>query len=1206
MRDRSEKRAPIGSPSRHSSSPRTVLLRAGFQNAARAGALLGDPALLPFLPAHAEADDVGEVGDPDGRASADRSKRPGSRPADVRLGPAREDLVSSLALTADPDMALLSLVRLAEAATAAESTHRASAGSVEPGCTTTPAALLRSILSDPAAEHREHRHRLLAVLGASQALGDFLVAHPERLTALAPLRAWSSLEEPSPSEALQRVVQEALGQAGPANAAPSDGGGTTPQPGGTDQAVSRATAALRRAYRDRLTAIVADDLTSADPIEHVPTVCRRMAELADAALDAALLVARAAVGPRADEVALAVIAMGKTGARELNYISDVDVVYVVGPAHEPRSAHESVSEEHLVDVGTHLATELAHVVSATAPEPPLWPLDTALRPEGKDGALVRTLDSHLAYYRRWAASWEFQALLKARACAGDTELGARYEQGVAPYVWEASRRENFVEDARAMRRRVEKESVPRAGEDRRIKLGPGGLRDVEFTVQLLQLVHGRSDESLRVRGTLEALDALSAGGYVSRTDAAAMSSCYKALRLLEHRSQLFRLRRTHHLPEKEENLRRIERGISGCLGRGDSLWEGFKDLRRRVRSLHQEIYYRPLLGFAAALSADEMALSPQAARERLAAVGYTDPDGALRHIQALTEGVSRRAAIQRQLLPVIIGWIGEGADPDFGLLSFRRLSEAIGGSHWYLAMLRDSPVAARRLCQVLSSAHWATERLAEFPESIAWLDDDDELELRRSGALAEEVAAVLRRRSLTGPDEAALAEQAIEAVQAILRVRAREEVRASLADCLDGIDPERTASILSDATDAVLEGALTVATGLVIAQRDGAEAVSAGPDASGRWQAALARHAIVAMGRLGGREIGYASDADVLFIHEARDGVDQDAAAQEAEAVAKQVMGLLASALPHPLEVDCDLRPEGRNGVMSRSLNAYREYYGRWSALWERQALLRARPCAGDRDLGRRFEELINPLRWAQEGLLPQDLREIRRIKARVEAERLPRGIDPARHLKLGPGGLSDVEWSAQVLQLAHAGRIPELRTTSTVGALQAAAQAGVLSADDGGELVAAWILASRLRSAIVLGTGRASGPRSQVLPIQIREIRLVGRLIGLGSGRERELEDLYRRSARHARAVAERIVFTDAAAHGSSAPTPSPTTSVAQQHSADSPPPHPTGRARNGRAQSRRGLGAAGSKSTSSKSSRQVRRNRVTRRRPEGPYPWS
>ena len=1201
MRDRTEKRPPVGAPTRHSSSPRTLLLRAGFQNASRAGALLGDPALLALLPPEGAAGEADRTGDSRAGSSADHASPPGGLPGDAQLGPGREELIEALALTADPDMALLSLVRLAEAATEAESRHRSSPDDVEHGGTAEPATVLRSILVAPTAGPREHRARLLAVLGASQALGDFLVAHPERITALAPARAWDAPEESDARELLRRAAQDELGRAAPSDSSDTDG--DTRDPDGQDSAADRATAALRRAYRDRLMAIVADDLTSPDPIEHTPTVCRRMTELADAALDAALLIARAAVGPQADDVALAVIAMGKTGARELNYISDVDVVYVVGPAGETERAEGPLSEEYLVDVGTRMATELAHVVSATGPEPPLWPLDTALRPEGKDGALVRTLDSHLAYYRRWAASWEFQALLKARACAGDTELGARYEQGVGPFVWEASRRENFVEDARAMRRRVEKESVPRGGVDRRIKLGPGGLRDVEFTVQLLQLVHGRSDESLRVRGTLEALDALSVGGYVSRADAAAMSSCYKALRLLEHRSQLFRLRRTHNLPQKEENLRRIERGVANCLGRGDNLWEDFKDLRRRVRALHQEIYYRPLLSFAATLSADEMALSPQAARERLAAVGYTDPDGALRHIQALTEGVSRRAAIQRQLLPVIIGWIGEGADPDFGLLSFRRLSEAIGGSHWYLAMLRDSPVAARRLCQVLSGAHWATERLAEFPESIAWLDDDADLEPRRPGALAEEVSAVLRRRSLTGPDDSALAEQALEAVQAILRVRAREEVRASLADCLDAIDPERTASILTDATDAVLGGALSVATGLVVAQRDGLEAVAAGPDASGCWQAALARHAIIAMGRLGGREIGYASDADVLFVHEARDGVGDAAAAQEAEAVAKQVVGLLASARPHPLEVDSDLRPEGRQGIMSRSLAAYGEYYGRWAALWERQALLRARACAGDRDLGRRFEELINPLRWAESGLSAQDLREIRRIKARVETERLPRGVDPARHLKLGPGGLSDVEWSAQVLQLAHAGRIAGLRTTSTIGALQAAVQAGLLSADDGGVLVAAWILASRLRSAIVLGTGRTSGPRSQVLPVQIREIRLVGRLIGLGSGRERELEDIYRRSARHTRAVAERIVFTDAVAHDSppSASTPPTGASSAEGRGPGSATGRSAGSTRKPRRQPRQGDNAVGTAR-----SRRTGRNRATRRRPEGPYPWS
>ena len=1147
-------------------SPRTRLVRAGFAEVDRASSCLHDEALSRLLPyAQAPSDDGG-------------------------LDPVRARLVEEIGQTADPDLALLSLVRLASAVgpdgeelrvlLAPLGAERESTDLADPVVGPTRETQARD----------EHRRRLLAVLGASRALGDFLASHPDHLAALETAHAIDAPCQAPVGAVLEEAVAAVLN---------ADDGGCA--------RLEAATAAMRVAYRDRLLAIAADDLTSSDPLGHIPVVVERMTRLADAALEAGLMIARAGVGPRAEAVALAVIAMGKTGARELNYVSDVDVVYVVGPASPPGASGAAggpVDEDELVRLGTELAVGLARATSATGREPPLWPLDTALRPEGKDGALVRTLESHVTYYERWASSWEFQALLKARPCAGDARLGAAYARAVDPFVWRASSRENFVDDARAMRRRVENESGRAGREDRRIKLGPGGLRDVEFTVQLLQLVHGRSDESLRVRGTLEALDALSAGGYVSRADAAALSSCYKALRLLEHRSQLFRLRRTHNLPSKEENLRRIERGVSNCLGRGDSLWEDFKDLRRRVRSLHQEIYYRPLLSFAAALSADEMALSPRAARERLAAVGYTDPDGALRHIQALTEGVSRRAAIQRQLLPVIIGWIGEGADPDFGLLSFRRLSEAIGGSHWYLAMLRDSPVAARRLCQVLSGAHWATERLAEFPESIAWLDDDAELEPRRPGALAEEVAAVLRRRSLSGPDDTALAEQALEAVQAIVRVRAREEVRASLADCLDGIDPERTASILTDATDAVLGGALTVATGLVIAQRDGVEAVAGGFGADGCWEAALARHAVVAMGRLGGREIGYASDADVLFVHEARDGADDAAAAQEAEAVAKQVVGLLASARPHPLEVDSDLRPEGRQGVMSRSLAAYGEYYGRWAALWERQALLRARACAGDRELGGRFEELINPLRWAEGGLSTQDLREIRRIKARVETERLPRGINPVRHLKLGPGGLSDVEWSAQVLQLAHAGQITGLRTTSTIAALQAAVQGGLLSADDGGVLVAAWILASRLRCAIVLGTGRASGPRSQVLPVQIREIRLVGRLIGLGSGRERELEDIYRRSARHTRTVAERIVFADGGGvqeSPSSASSPSTSTSAARDQAPSSAPGRSAAPAGKTRKRPRRDAGTTGTMR-----SRGTGRNRATRRRPEGPYPWS
>ena len=1168
---------PAPTPSLGGRRPRSLrsrLLAAGVSDSGRALACLGDGALTRLLPP-APADDPG--------AGA-------------------HALAGALAAAADPDLALLSLVRLARAldagAGAGDTADDDAGGPARAdGPRDSPRRLLARLLrrapdaaaraaprpdwapspvgEDAPDEQLRHLQRLLAVLGSSSALGDFLAAHPEGLAALAPARAPDAPGQPDARTALRAAVTGALGRLGDDDGPGSEGGpgnagggadGAGNGPDGPDSgpaagtgtadrdAVARTTSALRTAYRERLLGIVADDLTAPDPYQHVETVGRRMSDLADAALDAALLIARRAVGPPARGTALAVIAMGKTGARELNYISDVDVVYVVAPA-EGRQ----VPEEELLAAGTAIATELAAVVSSTGAEPPLWPLDTGLRPEGKDGALVRTLASHVAYYQRWAASWEFQALLKARAAAGDEALGRAYEQAVAPFIWSASLRDNFVDDARAMRRRVERASEPRNGQDRRIKLGPGGLRDVEFTVQLLQLVHGRGDQTLRVRPTLTALRALSDGGYVSRGAAGALGDGYRVLRLLEHRSQLHRLRRTHDLPDSDADLRRIGRGIDRtALNDPDTLREAFRAARRQVRSLHEEIYYRPLLGAAAGLTADEMTLTPRAAGERLAAVGYRDPAGAMHHIQALTEGVSRRAAIQRQLLPVIIGWLGEGPDPDSGLLSFRTLSEKIGGSHWYLAMLRDSPVAARRLCHVLSGARWTTDRLAERPESIAWLDDDAELQPRDAAALREEACHILRRRSLHASDAADPEHEAREAMQAVMSLRSRELLRAALADSLDGLDPARTAAILTAATDAALEGALGIATALVIARRDGARALADGPDERGRWAAARADHAIIAMGRFGGAETGFASDADLLFVHRPRGGEVSEAAAEaaaaEAEEVARTVVRLLAGARPHPLTADADLRPEGRRGPMSRSLDSYREYYGRWARTWERQALLRARPCAGDEDLARAFTDLIDPLRRPREGLEPQALREIRRLKARMESERLPRGADPARHLKLGPGGLSDVEWVAQILQLSHAGTHPGLRTTSTIGALEAAARDGLIDAEDARRLTAAWQLATRVRAANVIGTGRDGGARIDLLPSDPLEIRVVGRLLGLEPGRERDLEDLYRKTARHARLVAERILFGGAGAAGGSAAAG--TATAPSPPSAAPPPP--------------------------------------------------
>ena len=1121
-----------------------------------------------------------------GLTDTDRAHRLLEEPA---LGAFDSDaLITALAATADPDLALLTLLRLLTTCDA-DRRHQLE-------------DLLRLALP-PATQApddaHEHLRRLLAVLGASRALGDVLVTHPALLARLSPAHAPEE-DTAAFGAGVRTRLAEAVARALAA-----------PHP------VRAATRALRVAYYSELLGVAADDLTSAEPVAHVSVVAERMSALADAALDAALAVARTSVGTAAEDVALAVIALGKTGARELNYVSDVDVVYVVAPA-----GPEAGQEAHLLEVGTALALELARVVSGSGEEPALWPLDTGLRPEGKDGALVRTLASHVAYYERWASSWEFQALLKARACAGDPVLGRAYEQAVAPFVWNASLRENFVDDARAMRRRVEHESCRPGTADRRIKLGPGGLRDVEFTVQLLQLVHGRGDASLREPSTLGALDALTAGGYVSRQDAAALGADYRVLRLLEHRSQLLRLRRTHELPAKDEDLRRIGRALAGVgedtvagsdpavqralerssLAEPAALRTLFDATRRRVRTIHEQIYYRPLLGAAARLTADEMTLTAQAARERLTAGGYLDPDGALHHIHALTEGVSRRAAIQRQLLPVVIGWLADGADPDSGLLSFRRLSEAIGGSHWYLATLRDSPSAAHRLCHVLAGARWTTDLLAERPEAITWLDDETELAPRAPGALEEEVSRLLRRRALDAEDAQDRERQAQEAVQAVAAVRSRELLRAALADTLDGVDPRRTALMLTDATDALIGGALHVALGLVLAERGGAVD---GPDEAGHWPTARARHAVIAMGRLGGRETTYASDADLLFVHEALAEGDEHAAAQEAEAAARTVLRLLSTCRPYPLEADADLRPEGRQGPMSRSLASYASYYERWVSTWERQALLRARPCAGDEQLAQAFLALVAPVRWPEEDTDGSCLREVRRLKARMEAERMPRGTDPHRHLKLGPGGLTDVEWAAQVLQLTHAGRVAALRTTSTLAALEAAQEAGLLSRHELSLLTSSWLLASRVRAANVIGTGRTQSARVDVLPSEPRDVRVVGRLLGLEPGHERELEDRYRRCARHARRVAERIVFGERQAPPDDPAAP-PLATSALVGGAGRAVGLPTSAARGGaRDRDTRDGGTTRAPAPGTGRAVPPGRGRAAPRR-RGPYPWS
>ncbi|WP_030196688.1 bifunctional [glutamine synthetase] adenylyltransferase/[glutamine synthetase]-adenylyl-L-tyrosine phosphorylase [Streptomyces sp. NRRL S-87] len=964
--------------------------------------------------------------------------------ASVRTDPV---LLDALGAVADPDLALRGLTRLAEAQ--------------DPDGRT---ALLSTLLAA-----KPLRDRLLGVLGASEALGDHLARHPHD---------WQALVTYEAADLHPGLAEFEAGLA-----------------------EAHDPVALRVAYRRCLLSIAARDVCGTTDVAQTAA---ELADLATATLRAALRIATAAAPEDAALCRLAVIAMGKCGGHELNYVSDVDVIFVAEAAPHPAEVPGAAvaDEAKALQAATRLASHLMRICSETTVEGTIWPVDANLRPEGRNGPLVRTLSSHMAYYQRWAKTWEFQALLKARAVAGDAELGDAYVSAISPLVWQAAERDNFVADVQQMRRRVV-DNIPAAEVERELKLGPGGLRDVEFAVQLLQLVHGRGDASLRSPTTLDALQALAAGGYVGRADAAQLNDAYRFLRAMEHRIQLYRLRRTHLVPEDEADLRRLGRSLGL---RTEPVAELNKAWRRHasvVRRLHEKLFYRPLLDAVAQLAPGETRLSAAAATERLVALGYADPAAALRHLEALASGVTRKAAIQRTLLPVLLGWFADSADPDAGLLGFRKVSDALGKTPWYLRLLRDEGAAAENLARVLSAGRLAPDLLLRAPEAVALLGDAEGLGPRGREGLEQEVLAAVGR-----------ADDAESAVTVVRGVRRRELFRTAAADIVDsygteenpveedpGLLVDRVGAALTDITAVTVAGALRAAV-------------------RAQWGEELpTRFAVIGMGRFGGRELAYGSDADVLFVHEPREGVDEQEAAKAAQTVIAEMRRLLQlpTADP-PLLIDADLRPEGRSGPLVRTLASYAAYYRRWSLVWESQALLRAEPMAGDPDLGARFVELVDPLRYPVEGLHEDDVREIRRLKARMESERLPRGADPTLHTKLGRGGLSDVEWTVQLLQMRHGWAEPGLRTTRTREALAAAHAADLLPTEDAQILDEAWVLATRVRNAVMLVRGRAG----DTFPSEPRELAAVARYLGYSTGRVGEMLDDYRRTTRRARAVVE------------------------------------------------------------------------------------
>jgi glutamate-ammonia-ligase adenylyltransferase len=869
------------------------------------------------------------------------------------------------------------------------------------------------------------------------------------VTVVAASRSATRLLETDP-EALD--VLAALGDAGAVGDAGVDvgtvGDGAEPVPGpGAGPVVELAAVAapsgvdqLVRAKRLAQLHITACDLLGLTTLEQTTAA---LADLAAAVIGAATRMAGAG--------GMAVIGMGKLGGRELNYASDIDIMFVEGSARSARAVMDIARRCYRVDAN--------------------------LRPEGRDGALTRSVDGYRTYWERWAQPWEFQALLKAVPVAGDAAVGQEWADAASVALWSRGLSADDLRSLRSLKARAEAEVERQGSAEREVKRGPGGIRDIEFAVQLLQLVHGGADPELRSPTTLTALAEMGAAGYIASDDAEALAGAYRYLRRVEHALQVEDEQQTHTVPADRDHRRRIARvlGYRGTPEAGPTLAFD-RDLTRQrnlVRRLHERVYFRPLLDSLAGAGR----LSAEAAAGALARFGFADVERTRAAVRELTRGLTRSSRMMQQLLPLVLDWLSTAPDPDLGLLGLRKLAT---GDQRALALahaFRDSPDVARRLCELLGTSALLGDILVANPDLIPRLAEQERLETLDRDDLVASAQRTVGWRAEAG-----------ERQRALRRWRGRHLLGVAARDVFGQAD---VATVGADLT-AQAEGCVETA----LAQLD--------PQVP---------FAVVALGRFAGGELSYASDLDVLFVHGGTTAAEHD----EGMRVAAGLLRFLAGATPaHRIfEIDAALRPEGRQGPLARSLDGYAAYLDRWAQTWERQAFTRARPVAGDAGLGGRFLDLLAEAVW-ERPFTAEHERDIRRMKARVESERIPAGEDPVFHLKLGRGSLADIEWTVQLLQLRSGIRAP-----STMGALAALESAEVVDPADAEVLRDAYRLCERARNRWwLVGSAPAA---HDALPSRPNDLLHLARSLDTTAS---ALREDYRRVTRRSRRVVERLFY--------------------------------------------------------------------------------
>jgi len=910
------------------------------------------------------------------------------------LGPALPRLLSELAAAPDPDMALNNLERYA-------------------------AAVDRAVLFGTLAEHPGAAPLLARVGGASQFLADVLRRRPSTLAWLLEPRTM----RPWLAEEFAEDVAQAV------------------RPFSTREA--RLNALRRFKYRQLLRIGARDLLGDAD----LAVTTEELSRLADACLGQAhadaLADARARFGAPLDaagrETGLAVVGMGKLGGEELNYSSDIDLMFVYGAEGETAGGPEGRLEN-----GTFFARvcrDLVAMIEEVTEEGYAFRVDLRLRPEGRMGPVAMSLDAYRAYHRERAELWERQALLKARVGAGDPEVGARFMDFVREIVYRPGLDERVLPAIRGMKREIDRALRGRHAEAsaRNVKLGRGGIREIEFLAQALQLLYGGDDPWLRERNSLKALFRLTERGYLAPDLGRRLSHALVHLRTVEHRLQILHEFQTHTLPDDPLELGRLARRVGIDAPPRVAARRFTAEHRAVTRDVHRA--FREFFGERPAAAAARPRLPSRIA---LAATGFSDPERALQNLRMIVEGRplvpypgALRAALTR-LQPVLLDACWKSPDPDEALNQFERFLAAAGPRAGYVELLAARPELLAGLVRLCAGGDLLAQLLVAQPELLSSLADRSVLEGRRTRADFRAALAPVFAPGLG----------AAERRDRLRRIKQAQELTVVWRYLFGVTDVDRYSREMTALAEASLAAGWLMALGAQV------ERYGVPRDARGRFIPAV----VVGLGKLGGRELTTGSDLDIFVTFgradaDTTDGETDGGERVDAHTFYSGAVERLASALGDitpagiAFAVDLRLRPGSKGSGFAAGVDALERYYEEHGDLWERQSLTRARLLLGDRALARRVRATLRRLVYGAP--LPAGaLKEIRDVRRRMEVE-LGKETRGRWHVKLGRGGLGDVEFLAQALQLVHGAAHPEVRTPSTTAALAALGRLGALPAAD-------------------------------------------------------------------------------------------------------------------------------------------------------------